>query len=862
MQRAKLNRKLLENLESEIHILKKLNHPHIVALTDCKKTDKYIHLIMEFCSVGDLSVIIKKRDRLVSIHPCLESMVQDYPPIPGSGLHEVVVRHFLKQLASALEYLRKDGLVHRDVKPQNLLLDPSPGWGGSTVDQQFPLEGSRALVGLPSLPILKLADFGFARVLPATSMAETLCGSPLYMAPEILRYEKYDATADLWSVGTVLYEMIVGRPPFRAPNHVDLLRKIETKMDKIEFPSGCTASDDIRGLVRGLLKRNPLERMSFQEFFDHPVVRGEIPGAAVSLPIVTKPRNVLAAIQTESLPMRRTSSLRTPRDDRAQGTDREGRSAPEHIPSSPRTRTAVESSALPFAHLHPSSGTPPRLVERRVTTAQMHSVSPPSPVSERPLSRPSLLGHATAPAGQGGRLSSAAMERGQSRGTDPSPGSSLLVQQRDREREPTRERHSQRTPSGRDMRPVEEGVEKDYVFIDKQQVQVNAFADELATRRTPPSPSSSALARRVTGGSNHASPSRAIAVTGRRPEAPSHGKASYERRYGSSPGAHARSALGKALELANLRLFGISISPQSQSPPNMQSGYPPYANPGSMVMISNAGGMAEDDMLAIQTIEDAASRSDVVYSFAEVKYAQLVPSSPPAPQGLGLLPSTGEMGFGGDVSGGSDMELTPDATVQLAEEALVLYVKALSLLARAMDIARNWWSASGSRTGLTSPATQVASNRINSVVQWVRERFNDVLEKAEFVRVKLLDAQKELPRSHPSHPFNHPDGEGPMGASGDKVVVTPGVTAEKLMYDRALEMSRAAAVNELVGEDLNGCEVAYVTSIRMLEAVLEKDSDSEGDDGQMDEDDRKIVEKCEFLVFITFTLKMAEVILI
>lgn len=97
-------------------------------------------------------------------------------------------------------------------------------------------------------------------------MAETLCGSPLYMAPEILRYEKYDATADLWSVGTVLYEMIAGRPPFRAPNHVDLLRKIEARNDKIDFPRECIASDDIRGLVRSLLKRNPLERMSFQEF--------------------------------------------------------------------------------------------------------------------------------------------------------------------------------------------------------------------------------------------------------------------------------------------------------------------------------------------------------------------------------------------------------------------------------------------------------------------------------------------------------------------------------------------------------------------------------------------------------------------
>ena len=82
--------------------------------------------------------------------------------------------------------------------------------------------------------MLKIADFGFARSLPSTSLAETLCGSPLYMAPEILRYEKYDAKADLWSVGTVLYEMVVGRPPFRATNHVELLRKIGHICDNME----------------------------------------------------------------------------------------------------------------------------------------------------------------------------------------------------------------------------------------------------------------------------------------------------------------------------------------------------------------------------------------------------------------------------------------------------------------------------------------------------------------------------------------------------------------------------------------------------------------------------------------------------
>lgn len=98
------------------------------------------------------------------------------------------------------------------------------------------------------------------------------------MAPEILRYEKYDAKADLWSVGAVLFEMSVGKPPFRAQNHVDLLRKIERGEDRIKFPDekrqepGDTkvptkVADDLKALIRRLLKRHPAERMSFEDFF-------------------------------------------------------------------------------------------------------------------------------------------------------------------------------------------------------------------------------------------------------------------------------------------------------------------------------------------------------------------------------------------------------------------------------------------------------------------------------------------------------------------------------------------------------------------------------------------------------------------
>lgn len=96
------------------------------------------------------------------------------------------------------------------------------------------------------------------------------------MGPEILSYKKYDAKADLWSVGAVLYEMVTGRPPFRAQNHIELLKKIQENNDQIHFPDerhqDVIIGSDLKDLIRKLLKKNPQERLSFEDFFKHPAV--------------------------------------------------------------------------------------------------------------------------------------------------------------------------------------------------------------------------------------------------------------------------------------------------------------------------------------------------------------------------------------------------------------------------------------------------------------------------------------------------------------------------------------------------------------------------------------------------------------
>lgn len=756
----------------------------------------------------------------------------------------MVVRHFLQQLASALQFLRARNLIHRDVKPQNLLLNPSPIYFETHKPRPMPYQAGEdslnPVCGIKSLPMLKIADFGFARSLPSTALAETLCGSPLYMAPEILRYEKYDAKADLWSVGTVLYEMMTARPPFRASNHVELLRKIEKSEDKIKFGEEFVISEEMKKLIRLLLKRDPKERLSFPDFFSNEIITGAIPG-----------------LHPEDLPEEPQPEFDRRRNSR---TDPIGlvRPGSRKEPESPYVDSSknVSEDNLPrrYSINRRSSGLKDQLITQRLpderTAALEHPTSPAT-------ARPALHPHATAPTRQElvHRPSSAPMARQTSGGSHKLPPSSLRDQMYDEDQEAALRKQQEEKDRERVAQDI--AFERDYVLVEKKAVEVNALADELDAQPrlsrdslTTISPKSGAMVRRATtqgapGSATGAqtSASRAVQIaSGRRPDVLHNRQSSYERRYGPSPSS-ATSAISKALNMASGRLFGVGFSPPvnvmrgGKSPPITYSPFPIY--PGaqsSLVVIGDTGKspVAHEDSKFVQSVEEIATRSDVVYGFAEVKYKQLTPAVPSQP-GLGLRHAAGDNGPD-HLFGASNEDLTVEAIVVVAEEALVLYVKALALLAKAMDIAARWWArknradASGDVAAYRSTTSSAAAGqRMNNVVQWIRNRFNEVLEKADLVRLKLIDSQRRLPEDHPCHPNNiscTTASSAGLGTSADQVVVSSGITAEKLMYDRALEMSRAAAINELTNEDLAGCEISYVTAIRMLEAVLEHDEDN------------------------------------
>ncbi|KAI0191261.1 Serine/threonine-protein kinase ATG1 [Xylaria flabelliformis] len=834
---ARLNKKLKDNLYSEIKILKKLRHPHIVALHDCVESTTHINLIMEYCELGDLSLFIKKRDKLIT-HPATCDLARKYPSIPGSGLNEVVIRHFLKQLASALQFLREGNFVHRDIKPQNLLLLPSVTYRASNQDSRPILSASQdsliPAVGLQSLPMLKLADFGFARVLPSTSLAETLCGSPLYMAPEILRYERYDAKADLWSVGTVAFEMICGKPPFRANNHVELLRKIEGNNDNIKFPREVQVTSDLKALIRALLKRKPVERMSFDDFFNHNVVSDPIPGLVEDdLPrshrLPTRDSRVLSKTDEPRLEGRRLSTHHRYRTDTDMAYRETDQSSPRERPlkSSPLATTPV----LEYQH-------DPAQYPAQVDHLAQHDIAPGLGIQRPPpVQSTSVYSKAALTEERRNRVNSNASINKFPRDGKSSP--SYIDNGAGKEKGKYHTSIDERDRVAHDI-----AFERDYVVVEKKHVEVNAFADELAAKgtqaHTVPHRSGQVVRRatqqgdpRSTTGAVPAQPSNALQIAQGRQRPDSYHRGSYEKNMTGSPSS-TTSVISKAIQDASLRLFGFRYPShmlgKGASPPHMYNPFPSYPTPNtSMGLITDGrqGGPLDEDLRVAQCIEDFATRSDVVWGFAEVKYKQLVP----------LAPSIDE-GFGGMLAEkmGSDEEegLTVEAIVVLSEEALVLYVKALSLLAKSMDIASIWWTrkaksestATQHVIGRDATSAQNLVVRVNSAVQWVRKRFNETLEKAEIVKLKLTEAQKQLPQDHVRHPSNNQvEAVVPGTSSAEGIVLTPGLSAEKLMYDRAIDMSRAAAINEIANEDLRGCELSYVTAIRMLEAVLDNDED-------------------------------------
>lgn len=229
IDRRRVDDHVRRGILQEMSILGSLSHPNILRLINTIETGEKLFLVLEYCDRGDL-----------------EAYRQTHGG-PRNRLPEAIARDFARQLAEGLKVLRGERIVHRDLKPQNLLLSTD----GDAIT-------------------LKIGDFGFARSLMHENLAATFCGSPYYMAPEIWRGDKYDAKADLWSVGVILFQLVTGELPFLGENRVELREKVLSSSG-LSFPPDIEADlhPEFIDLCRRLICLDPAERMPFEEFFNH-----------------------------------------------------------------------------------------------------------------------------------------------------------------------------------------------------------------------------------------------------------------------------------------------------------------------------------------------------------------------------------------------------------------------------------------------------------------------------------------------------------------------------------------------------------------------------------------------------------------
>ena len=225
-----INDKLLERIEYEIHIHRKLEHPNIVKLYDVFRNDKCICLILEYCE-------------------------QDFDNIKYS-IKPSEIKSYIIQLNEALKYLKENNIIHRDIKPKNILLS------GNTI---------------------KLADFGFASD-KTIDMYNTICGSPLYMAPEIINIfigvsnevnnkNVYDSKCDIWSLGLIIYECYFKFHPFKnSINIVELYKNIKNNNISFVPLTYCNYDehDKIINLLKQMLVCDVNNRISWHQYFNHP----------------------------------------------------------------------------------------------------------------------------------------------------------------------------------------------------------------------------------------------------------------------------------------------------------------------------------------------------------------------------------------------------------------------------------------------------------------------------------------------------------------------------------------------------------------------------------------------------------------
>ena len=245
------NRNTKKYFLNEINILKELSHPNIVKFADLKRTANHFYIMMEYCNGGELC-------------KTLEAHISK----TGRPFSEEVVQSLMKQIISAFQYIHGKDIIHRDIKLENILLNYN------TNEDKENKNVIKATV--------KIIDFGFAARMEKTGLKYTTLGSPINMDPLILSELRkrgkninrvgYDQKADIWSLGTICYELAIGKSAFEANKIDDLIAKIE----KGEYTVPTNLSRELISFINGMLQYDPNQRLNIDQLAKHPFLKKNV----------------------------------------------------------------------------------------------------------------------------------------------------------------------------------------------------------------------------------------------------------------------------------------------------------------------------------------------------------------------------------------------------------------------------------------------------------------------------------------------------------------------------------------------------------------------------------------------------------
>ena len=237
------NPKAKKYIDNEIKILKSIDHENIIKLYDQLETSQYYFLVTEYCNGGGLS-------------DCLEYHINQY----HKPFSEEVVQYLMRQIVSGIRYLHSKHILHRDIKLDNILV-------------KFDTEEDKQKKNMLKAKV-KIIDFGFARYLDPKELAFSTLGSPINMEPGILRKLNkmensrnygYDEKADIWSLGTICYEMLIGHCTFDASSMKELLSKVEAG----NYLLPTSISKEAASFLNGMLQYDPKQRLNAEKLYSH-----------------------------------------------------------------------------------------------------------------------------------------------------------------------------------------------------------------------------------------------------------------------------------------------------------------------------------------------------------------------------------------------------------------------------------------------------------------------------------------------------------------------------------------------------------------------------------------------------------------